>query len=298
MAQRRGHPGFTLIELLVAISIIAVLVSILLPALAAARNEGRKTQCLTRLRTLSQTAIAYSTDDPRSVYGPVHPKYREYYGDGYADYGGGPGMARLPMTFERPYYWDGNFDPATRPLNHLLYGAEGVAENSYAGEKSQFVDFQCPGNEFGYQEWPGNNVEMLPEEVEQPYFRANGTSFRMNNLIWKESRATHWVAGIYGRVSSRIPQPSLTVGFMEARAFQTLYTNDTWGLASVHGELTSYHRVLGYFNVSYVDGHASFVDMGNGTFYQRTIQNSFYDVRGTWGRMDCFPERMFLDDKL
>lgn len=41
--------AFTLIELLVVVAIIALLVAVLLPNLAAAREQGRRTKCLANL---------------------------------------------------------------------------------------------------------------------------------------------------------------------------------------------------------------------------------------------------------
>lgn len=59
----RAHAGaFTLVELLVVISIIALLVSLLLPALKGAREAARGTQCLTNLRQLSTGFYLYATD--------------------------------------------------------------------------------------------------------------------------------------------------------------------------------------------------------------------------------------------
>ena len=64
---RRREKGFTLIELLVVISIIALLVGILLPALGAARRSAQRTVCASNLRQWATIAVSYAADNKAAM---------------------------------------------------------------------------------------------------------------------------------------------------------------------------------------------------------------------------------------
>ena len=61
--HQRRPAAFTLVELLVVVSIIALLIAILLPALRHAREQSRTTVCLSRLHTLGQGIALYAIDN-------------------------------------------------------------------------------------------------------------------------------------------------------------------------------------------------------------------------------------------
>lgn len=62
--------GFTLIELLVVISIIAMLMSIMLPGLSNAREMGRRVVCLSNIRSLTQAWTMYSIENDDALCSP------------------------------------------------------------------------------------------------------------------------------------------------------------------------------------------------------------------------------------
>lgn len=67
MLKRRMNPGFTLVELLVVIGIIALLISILFPALRKVQQAARSTKCLSNLRNLSNGLALYAAENKGEI---------------------------------------------------------------------------------------------------------------------------------------------------------------------------------------------------------------------------------------
>ena len=82
--------GFTLIELLVVVSIIAILAGMLLPALARAREQARRIECMSNLRQLGVACHMYATDwnesFPDEITNVLFAK--QLADNGYVDAGG------------------------------------------------------------------------------------------------------------------------------------------------------------------------------------------------------------------
>jgi prepilin-type N-terminal cleavage/methylation domain-containing protein len=67
-ALRSGSvEGFTLIELLIVIAIIALLMAILIPALARAREQGKRAVCLTQIKQLQLAWNMYADDNEDKI---------------------------------------------------------------------------------------------------------------------------------------------------------------------------------------------------------------------------------------
>ena len=69
--------AFTLVELLVVISIVALLMSIIMPALSKVRIQARETICMSNARTLGQAALLYASNND-----DLYPQAKTYEATG------------------------------------------------------------------------------------------------------------------------------------------------------------------------------------------------------------------------
>jgi len=143
-ASPKKRRGFTLIELLVVISIIATLMSLILPAIQNAREAGRRTQCLNNLRNVTVAALNFASSNksrlPALGYFPANAtSTARINGRSWA-------VEMLPYMDQQGTYdrWDKDL-----PFDDNSTATLGYTNSSLAREL--YVEaFACPNDESAY----------------------------------------------------------------------------------------------------------------------------------------------------
>ena len=133
----KTHRGFTLIELLVVIAIIALLASLLLPALGQAKQRAWATACLSHVKQIGLASVLYGDDHNESL--PQSSHQHESWVGTLQPYAGGTNLWRCPRDANRTRLY-------SYALNDFLLPPE--AARSGAGDYSKFSWVPSPSETF------------------------------------------------------------------------------------------------------------------------------------------------------
>lgn len=209
--------GFTLVELLVVIAIIGILVALLLPAIQAAREAARRTQCVNNLKQLGLALHNYHDTYkifPAGMGGTTGPGWGvcELTGPGGNHQGAmSPYVAMLPYFEQDPLYQEIMSPYPNGATSWAAWGPYSF-QTGYPPWQAKLTNLLCPSDPGAGQTGGAGRVN---------YCHSRGDSIN-NNQNAVNPR------GVFGRWSNIgmrdvVDGTSTTIAFSELTIYQSLY---------------------------------------------------------------------------
>ncbi len=266
MSSNRPRAGFTLIELLVVVAIIALLISILLPSLKQAREQGKRAVCLSNLRSVAQGTAAYSTEDESENAIPIQQqmvtagqgiRFMPPYGATVAipfAYGGRTAQVPFPggTNPSNPLMDDnGRWAAHTKPLNRYTYSMED-------SDSKDMPLYRCPSDQ-GFPDSPFVHGVPVAECHDIPCYDMIGNSYRfpLAGYYYPSGGGSNGeiTVGPYGHRMSTLDNASRQTALMEPLFYSMVIQAAVGGIPR-ELVLRGWHGAVMTSNVSFLDGSA------------------------------------------
>ncbi len=274
--SKHDSRGFTLIELLVVIGIVALLLSVLLPALRMARQEGMTAKCLSNLRSIATFNTMYFQE--QGNYRMQWYTHQGLWGMAPYDVFSGEVNELTPWVFggnkaPKPAPEDSNTDSTIyptniRPLNRFA--------SPMATDHEELQVYRCPGDR-SYQVSVIGSGPSGSFEEERSSWDANGSSFTLNTRFMQGYQGQNGQSGDFNvsanshdlymnRIARHMTggDSSRFVLWMEIGMYSATYRASNVFPNGAGPLRSGWHRKFSKWSMAFADGH---------------VVNAYYDTR-------------------
>jgi prepilin-type N-terminal cleavage/methylation domain-containing protein/prepilin-type processing-associated H-X9-DG protein len=232
--KKRGRRGFTLIELLVVIAIISILAAILFPVFARARENARRTSCMSNLRQIGMGMMQYVQD-----YDERYPLPAWIVGD----------------------FWKSSVKVGVQQTNTSMPGAKFSVGLTDCGADANCVTWM----DIIYPYVKSTQVFVCPSAKAGPEYPSYGYSGALNaRSLLKYSDQLDAADPNNGvpLLLSSVTRPAEVIAVTDYNYSASFYANAyDVGVAARHA--TNYKRVIPHLeggNIAYADGHVKWMN--------------------------------------